>query len=156
MESLAELIARVAQPGRVDWIGLRPDRRAAMQVVDRAGVGPDGLTGDHGASRKRAVTLMQAEHLAVVGAMLGQGPVAAEDLRRNILVAGINLAALKGRPLRLGGVVLRIVGPCAPCSRMEAALGPGGYSAMRGHGGWCAEVLEAGSVVRGDPVLPDD
>jgi MOSC domain-containing protein YiiM len=56
----------------------------------------------------------------------------------------------------MGGAVLRITGPCAPCSRMEAALGPGGYAALRGHGGWCAEVLAAGALSVGDGVCPQD
>jgi MOSC domain-containing protein YiiM len=66
----------------------------------------------------------------------------------------VNLAALNGVAVRLGGVVLRLTGPCAPCSRMEAALGPGGYSAMRGHGGWCATVVQPGPLACGDAVVP--
>ncbi|MEL7258855.1 MAG: sulfurase, partial [Pseudomonadota bacterium] len=34
----------------------------------------------------------------------------------------------------------------------EAALGPGGYNAMRGHGGWCAQVVSPGQVSVGDSV----
>jgi MOSC domain-containing protein YiiM len=102
------------------------------------------------------VTLVQGEHLAAVGSYLGRGPVAPEVLRRNVVVTGINLAALKDRPLRLGGAVVVIRGVCAPCSRMEAALGPGGYAALRGHGGWCAEVLAPGPLAVGDGVVPVD
>ena len=35
---------------------------------------------------------------------------------------------------------------------MEEAFGPGGYSAVRGHGGWCAEVLRPGRIALGDTV----
>ena len=101
------------------------------------------------------MTLVQGEHLPVIGAMLGRVPVAPDILRRNLVVSGINLAALKGRTVRVGGVSLLITGICAPCSRMEEALGPGGYSAVRGHGGWCAQVLEPGRLRVGDQIIPE-
>jgi MOSC domain-containing protein YiiM len=90
----------------------------------------------------------------VIGACLGQEPVAPEALRRNLVVAGLNLAALNGRTVAVGGAVLRITGICAPCSRMEEALGHGGYNAVRGHGGWCAEIVSPGRIATGDGVSP--
>jgi len=156
MELMAAMIARVAQPGRLVWIGLRPARHAAVAPVARAAVGPGGLAGDHARPGPRAVTLFQAEHLAAVGGFLGREALDPALLRRNLVVAGINLSALKDRPLAVGGAVLRIAGPCAPCSRMEAALGPGGYTALRGHGGWCAQVMSPGAIALGDNVVPDE
>ncbi|TMM51332.1 MOSC domain-containing protein [Sulfitobacter sabulilitoris] len=126
-----------------------------MDSVAAACVTPDGVQGDHARPGKRAVTLIQHEHLSVIGAMLGRDPVAPQVMRRNIVVAGVNLAALKGRRIVIGGAVLEITTICAPCSRMEEALGAGGYSAVRGHGGWCARVITPGEIALGAAVHPD-
>ena len=153
---LAEMIARHAGPGQLVWIGLRPERRGAMRAVEAAELGLAGLAGDHARPGPRAATLIQAEHLGAIRALARAPGAGFADLRRNLAVAGINLAALRGRRVRIGGAVLRLVGPCAPCSRMEEVLGPGGHSAMRGHGGMTAEVLAPGALRLGDAVLPLD
>ena len=93
---------------------------------------------------------------AAIGAYLGREAVPPEVLRRNLVVEGINLSALKGRRVQVGGAVVAFTTICAPCSRMEEAFGPGGYSAVRGHGGWCAQVLQPGQVRLGDAVQPVD
>lgn len=152
METLASLTARFPRPGRITWIGLRPARRSAMQAVDRAQAALSGLAGDHARAGRRAVTLIQAEHLPVIAALAGLSEVPPETLRRNLVVSGLNLSATRGRILAIGDARLRVTGPCAPCSRMEHALGPGGYNAMRGHGGWCAEILASGDIETGAPV----
>ena len=153
---LARLIEGPVRRGRVIWIGLRPARRAAMLAVESAELDPtEGLMGDHYSSRTggaRHVTLIQAEHLSAIASHLGRDALAPELLRRNIVVAGINIAALKGRRFRLGSAVLEATGECHPCSRMEEILGPGGYNAVRGHGGITARVLEGGGVRVGDAV----
>lgn len=112
----------------------------------------DGLVGDHyaGRSGSRQVSLIGAEALLAIGAFLGTGPADPALLRRNVVVAGLNLLALKGRRFRLGGAVLEYAGDCHPCSRMELLLGPGGYNAVRGHGGILARVLGGGPVAVGD------
>ncbi|WP_375257460.1 MOSC domain-containing protein [Citreimonas sp.] len=154
MQTIADLQSRFFRPGRVVWIGVRSARKAPMHGVQRVEIDETGLVGDHGQSAQRAVTLLQAEHLAVIEALCGKDIVVPELLRRNVLVAGINLNALRNRPIWLGTARLEITGPCAPCSRMEAALGEGGYSAMRGHGGWCARVIEPGIAAIGDQLVP--
>ena len=52
----------------------------------------------------------------------------------------------------MGEALLEIVGPCQPCSRMVETIGPGGYAAMRGHGGMTARVITTGSIRLGDIV----
>lgn len=157
VSDLARLRAALPQVGRVAWIGLRPGRGAEMVPVEAAEIALAGLVGDRARAGQRAVTLIQAEHLPAVAALVGLAEVPPEALRRNLLVAGINLAALRGRRFRVGSAVLEGTVPCHPCSQMERRLGPGGWNAMRGHGGLCARVLEPGAVALGDPVavLPD-
>lgn len=158
MESLADLTGRFPRPGRVEWIGLRPARHAAMTEVMDAVITVAGLDGDRARAGKRALTLIQSEHLPVITALVGHSRLPPDILRRNVVVSGINLSALRNRPVRLGSAIIMMTGPCAPCSRMETALGPGGYNAMRGHGGMTAKVLEPGTVQVGCALetLPDE
>lgn len=113
-----------------------------------------GLEGNRyqGRSGHRHVTLLQAEHLPVIASCVGQDYVTPEALRRNLIVRGINLLALKDKVITAGHVELEITGLCHPCSRMEELLGAGGYNAVRGHGGLTARVLTPGRIAIGDTV----
>jgi MOSC domain-containing protein YiiM len=152
MAALARLLATHAGAGRVTWIGLRPERLTEPVVVSEADVTEAGLAGDHARAGRRALTLIQAEHLPVIAALCRRDDAPPELLRRNLVIEGINLTALRHAQLSIGGAEIAITGPCPPCSRMERALGTGGYNAMRGHGGWYAEVIRPGRIGIGDPV----
>jgi len=120
-----------------------------------AGVGlADDRLGQRGSAElsTRQVTLIQAEHLPVIASLARVDAVDPVGLRRNLVVSGLNLSALKNARVRVGAAVLEIVGPCQPCSRMETEIGRGGYAAMRGHGGWTARVLQGGALRVGDAV----
>ena len=120
------------------WIGLRPARREAIVVVDAAtATSGVGLVGDHSPVRsdsRRQVTLIAAEHLRAIASFLGRDELDPRLLRRNVVVAGIDLDALKEKRFQIGAALLEYTGPCTPCSRMEEALGVGGYNAVRAHG----------------------
>jgi MOSC domain-containing protein YiiM len=152
---LAALMNAPLRPGTVEWIGVRPNRRAPMSVQEAVILDPgQGVIGDRydGKSGNRHVTLISREHLAAIAAFLGQ-EVRSEQLRRNIVTSGINLLALKDKRFRLGEAMLEMTGECHPCSRMEETFGPGGYNAVRGHGGITARVLEGGEVRVGDTLM---
>ncbi|MBT8414430.1 MAG: MOSC domain-containing protein [Boseongicola sp.] len=146
------MMARHALPGRIESIFLRPLRRAEVGQPSSVIISNNGLAGDHASAGKRAVTLVQAEHLPVISALLGIAAVDPAKLRRNLVVSGINLLALRKTRVQIGECILLIHGPCPPCSRMEEAFGNGGYSAVRGHGGVYAEVIQPGAISIGSSV----
>ncbi len=173
MSTLRQLVTHFGRPGRVDAILLRPARGQRAVLADRAEARVGlGLVGDRSAAarqadpkRRRQVTLIQAEHLAVVAALLGKTGIDPAGLRRNLVVSGVNLIAtrslLKGQVLCLvfgndpgaaDTAMFEVSGNCDPCSAMEAELGFGGYNAMRGHGGVTARVVREGWIESGMPV----
>ncbi len=168
MDDLRALTRRFPRVGRIEAIVLRPGRDCpAVSVPAALALAERGLEGDRSAAKlpgrpgggKRQLTLIQAEHLPLIRAWSGC-QVEAVDLRRNLVVSGVNLLAqhalFADQPLqvRLGpDVLIVITGPCDPCSKMEALLGPGGYNAMRGHGGTTARVIHGGRVSVGDAVV---
>lgn len=182
VKTIQELRATFPRPGRVDWLGLRPARRVTPVRVSEVEAHPlVGLLGDHGKTAparltalsgeleaaprpsnpaipggpgRRQVTRIQAEHLPVIAALAGLEAVTPELLRRNIVVSGVALLALKDARFRIGEVVLEGTGECHPCSRMEENLGEGGYNAVRGHGGLTARVIVGGVIHEGDAVTP--
>ena len=102
-------------------------------------------------STKPLVSLMHINN--EIGNVLDIEKVDVALTRRNILVSGINLLALKDHQFRIGeSVILETTGHCHPCSRMEENFGTGGYNAMRGHGGLTTRVIAGGTIKIGDVV----
>ena len=138
------------------WIGVRPEHGAPLQPLTEArviaGLGLEGDVAANGRSGgKRQVTLIQAEHLPVIAAFTRQNPVTPEQVRRNLVISGVNLLSLVKLRFRIGhDVVLVGTGPCAPCSKMDDTIAPGGFQAMRGHGGITASVERGGILRVGD------
>ena len=153
---MKELLDSLPQVGKVQWIGIRARRYEDLTSLESViALKDQGLQGDHYKGKpgsKRQVTLIQQEHLSAVAAMLGKEGIDPNLTRRNIVISGINLHALKDRVFKIGAVMLEGTGDCAPCSRMEQNLGAGGWNAMRGHGGITARVLEGGEMKLGDEV----
>jgi MOSC domain-containing protein YiiM len=153
---LGRLLSAPMRPGRVVWLGIRPGRRTPIEVVKEAALDPlDGLRGDHygnRTTRTRQLTLIALESLAAIASFLGRDSLDPTMLRRNIVMAGINPHALKAQTLLIGSAMISITGECHPCSRMEEILGPGGYNAIRGHGGVTARVIAGGTIQIGDSI----
>lgn len=155
--NMSQLLKTIPQIGTIEWIGIRKKRRAELIAVETATITEeDGFVEDHYSKKKgkRQITLIQAEHLQAVAGMLQQDSAISPFLtRRNIVVSGLNLNALKNQQFSIGDeIILEGTGYCHPCSRMEENLGHGGYNAMRGHGGITAKVIHGGIIKKGDTI----
>ena len=155
MKMIKTLMENDAKAGTVSWMGIRPSKKKPLESCSMVQVNPEqGLVGDHysASSKKRQVTLIQAEHITALSSFLDR-EITPEQLRRNIVVEGFNLLSLAKKRFEIDGVILQMTGLCHPCSRMEEVLGYGGYNAMRGHGGITATVITAGEIKRGAKIV---
>ena len=162
--SVRELTDNLPQVGTVKSILIRKEKYQSPVSVNSVVASQQmGLDGDHYSanvsatastlrSTKRQVTLIQYEHILAIASLLGVDTVDAGLLRRNIVVSGINLLAFKDKNFSIGNTHLIMTGLCQPCSRMERALGPGGFNAMRGHGGITAKIILDGEIKINDLV----
>ena len=154
---LRVLFETMPQAGRVETIQVRPAKAAPVvslnSVLATADGGLAGERTDGGKTRKRQVTLIQHEHLAAVASILQREDLDPALTHRNLVVSGINLRALLHARFQIGEAVFQGTVECPPCSLMERNLGPGGYNAMLGHGGLCAQVVRDGLIRVGDAVL---
>ncbi|HLQ47133.1 MAG TPA: MOSC domain-containing protein [Planctomycetaceae bacterium] len=146
--------------GCVEWIGVSGGFRHSIEPRSEVTVAVGtGIDGDYHSRKRpggrRQVTLIQAEHFAVIATATGRDSVSPELFRRNIVVRGIELTSLIGRRFRIGEALLEVTGPCTPCSRMDENLGQGGRLAMKGLGGLTAMVIEPGRIRVGDSVSVD-
>ena len=149
--------ARDLPPGRLEWIGLRTQRRGEIARPDTVlAIRNRGLEGDHRVEKTpgsgRQVTIISREFIQQTAHFLGRDDIDPTLLRRNLVVSGINLHALRHQRFAIGEAVFEAGALCHPCSRMEAALGKGGVAAMLGHGGLCCKVLQSGVIGLGDKV----
>jgi MOSC domain len=142
--------------GTVTAIVLAPAAEAPLRSVERAqAIAGRGLLGDRyadgtgtfspGGGRGRDLTLVAAEVLEDVGL----DPV---EARRNLIVRGVDLDALRGRRFRVGAVECLGQRRCEPCAHLERLTRPGVLRALAHRGGLRADVLRGGDLRVGDPV----
>jgi MOSC domain-containing protein YiiM len=140
--------------GRVIGLHVRSEKHGAptpvAEVVGRVG---GGLEGDVHADRtSRAV-------LVIDRATLDALRLAPGDLREEIAIEGLpdvtNLPV--DSELRVGGVTLRVNGPCEPCTHIGELLGVPDREVFRQsllgrRGALCTVIAVSGPIHIGDPV----
>ena len=154
---LDKLCADIA-PGKLEWIGLRSERRGEILVVDDAeAVVGQGLIGDHRMKKTpgsaRQVTIISREFIQQICQHTGHDSIDPRLLRRNLVISGMNMNLLRYQRLQIGEVIIETNALCHPCSRMDENLGKGGTAAMFGYGGLCARIIQGGRLAVGDSVV---
>ena len=140
------------QEARIVSLQLCVGHREPMSTVESArAIDGFGIEGDshaisQGLRTARQVLLMDGETLEGLGLAHG-------EVRENITTVGVELASLsEGRRLALGEkVVLRITGPCDPCSRMDE-IRQGLQRELEGRRGMLATVAQGGTIKVGDAI----
>ncbi|MGO8678434.1 MAG: MOSC domain-containing protein [Limisphaerales bacterium] len=132
-----------------------------VKAVQAKGLADDAryfgrLSRDTGQPSSRQVSLIEREQLAEHAGALGLAAVAPGAARSNIETKGIDLVALVGREIQVGGAVLLISAPRDPCAKMDAIC-QGLRERMSGHRqGVLAEVVRSGLIRLGDPITVFD
>ena len=92
-------------PGELTWIGVRPRRREPLQsITSTKAVATLGLEGDHRMGKTpdsgRQVTIISEEFIAQIERHLNRTGIDPGALRRNLVVKGLNLNALRRQRFR--------------------------------------------------------
>ena len=157
-----EIVGLLASP-RHRYDG-RPGTEVPAQDVDRRNEltirGGFGVVGDRYAGRPAhrdaSVTVLAVESLEAVAAELGVPPFDPLLARRNVVLRGADVDALRGRTFTLGGVTLLGGRAANPCRWMDVVLAPGAHRGMRGRGGVRCRPLSDGVLRLGPSTLVVD
>jgi MOSC domain-containing protein YiiM len=141
-------------------INVAPKQRGSQRQVNAAElVAGSGIVGDRyfGGKPEQNLTLVEAEEIERFNREHG-GRAPLEGTRRNIVTRGIRLVPLIGAEFSIGGVRLRGVEQCEPCSQLGRNLATEKLDsaevvkAFVHRAGIRAEVLSSGTIRVGDPV----
>ena len=84
---------------------------------------------------KGQITFFDKSVLDALSDHLNIPSIDASLLRRNVLIAGMDLNLLIGKRFRLGAIELSGSEECAPCFWMDEAIAPGAFEWLKGQGG---------------------
>jgi MOSC domain-containing protein YiiM len=148
-----------ARWGVVAALMIGPEREKPMvsvpevRAIAGCGIEGDRYCREEGTFSKKSpsnqMTLIEMEALDAVAQEYGFA-IAAEESRRNVLTCGMALNHLVGREFMIGGVRLRGLRLCEPCSHLEKLTGKQMIKALRHRGGLRAEILNDGMIKVGD------
>jgi MOSC domain-containing protein YiiM len=147
--------------GTVESIHIASAAKAPMRAVDQIEAIPGvGLEGDRYALKQGTffkpepdfeLTLIEAEAIEAIRREYDVD-LPAGNARRNVVTRGVALNHLVGREFALGGVKIRGIRLCEPCSHLQALTELPVIKALRHRGGLRAQILTSGVIRVGDAV----
>jgi MOSC domain-containing protein YiiM len=153
-----------ASIGRVASLHLHPsgpgaplESVEAVELVEARGIQGDAryfgrLSRDTGKPARRQVTLMEREQITEHAAALGLDSIAPGAVRSNVETTGIDLVALVGQEVAIGGAVLYVFAPRDPCEKMDAICKGLRDRMLQNRQGVLAEIRRSGMVRIGDAI----
>lgn len=148
-------------PGRVELLVVAAEHGGDAELPNAVeALAGRGLAGDRyclaepaaGNAAKGNITLIEAsalEHLASLGI-----DASGSDVRRNVVVSGIELNGLVGGEFTIGEVRCVATELCDPCSYLEKRTKPGVLRGLVERGGIRARIVDGGRIALGDEVTP--
>ena len=137
--------------------GKAPDDYPLVEVPRIECVAGQGIRGDrfygYRENYKGQITFFSSEVFEKLCANFGIKDKPPGVLRRNVIVAGIDLLSLIGREFEIQGVRFRGTQHCAPCQWMNVAFAPGAEQFLKANAGLRAQILTDGTVIVGDAQL---
>ena len=147
--------------GTVESIHIAPAAKAPTLDVEQVEAFPGaGLAGDRYFLRQGTffkpepdfeLTLIEAEAIEAAEREY-QVTLTAGAARRNVVTRGVPLNHLVGLEFVIGGVKIRGIRLCEPCSHLQALTGVAVIKAFRHRGGLRAQILTQGLIRVGDAV----
>lgn len=138
--------------GEIVNIWIKRAHRGVMDAVETAdAIAGRGLAGNADRSRRRQITITDEAAWREAAAETG-ADVDPSKRRANVMLRGIPLADSRGKLLRLGNVLVRILGETRPCEQMEEAQdGLRNALSPNWRAGVFGEIVEGGAIKIGDP-----
>lgn len=161
----------MSKHGTVERLFIAPEAEAEMvERTDVEAVERSGLRGDRYFSENESgtfvrwepdeeresgfdITLIETETIEAIESEAGIDLDPGEH-RRNVETVDVALNHLVGERFRIGDVVCRGDRLCEPCDHLERLTEDGVHDALVHRGGLRADIVESGTINRGDTIEP--
>lgn len=127
-----------------------------LNVVAGKGIEKNGGNRMYGHNNRRQVSLIEREQLSEHSELLNRPSFLPGEVRANIETEGINLVDLVGQNIRIGEAQLFLYEPRKPCKKMDELTFGLRKNMEDGKQGVLAEIIQTGTIYKGESIIPLD